>query len=142
MTFTAPNTNVPWVYTTAVHLLQDGVMPADAVTRKALLRHWQRLAETDRATLLSFAEFLAARADPVEFVVAQPQHEPRPGEETVVGAVKRLSRVYHMVDRSRMLGETSALMSQHIIEGRDAAEIIDELERAFERHYQVLVQSR
>jgi hypothetical protein len=41
-----------------------------------------------------------------------------------------------MLDRGPMLHETSALMSAHVLQGRDAAEVIDALEALFGRHYQ------
>ena len=41
-----------------------------------------------------------------------------------------------MLDRSRMLNETSSLMTQHVIHGRAAGEVIDELEQLFRRHYE------
>jgi hypothetical protein len=43
-----------------------------------------------------------------------------------------------MLDRSKMLNETSVLMTQHVISGRDAVEVIDELEILFRRHYENL----
>jgi hypothetical protein len=39
-----------------------------------------------------------------------------------------------------MLNETSVLMTQHVISGRDAAEVIDELEVLFRRHYEKLAE--
>jgi hypothetical protein len=54
----------------------------------------------------------------------------------VVKAIKRLSESYFMLDKDHMINETSALMAQHIMQGRAAAEVIDELEAVFSRHYQ------
>lgn len=103
-----------------------------------------QLGTADRATLLAFAEFLAARAGvsdaPVE--LATPTPLPRPAEESVVAAIKRLSVSYHMVDRSKMLHETAALMSQHVMQGRAAEEVIDELELLFQHHYEKQAGSR
>jgi hypothetical protein len=47
-----------------------------------------------------------------------------------------------MLDKTKMLGVTSDLVTQHIVQGRDAAEVIDELERLFEAHYRELKQSK
>ena len=44
-------------------------------------------------------------------------------------------RVYPMLDRERMLSETSGLMAAHTLQGRAAKEVIDDLEAMFERHY-------
>jgi hypothetical protein len=40
------------------------------------------------------------------------------------------------IDRPRMLNETSVRMTRHVISGRDAVEVIDELEILFWRHYE------
>jgi hypothetical protein len=107
---------------------------------KRLLELYKRLGEGERATLLAFAEFLASRMpEPVETseVSLVPLAIPRPEQETVIGAIKRLAATYPMVDRSKMLHETAGLMTQHMVQGRAAGEVIDELERLFERHYQL-----
>ena len=41
-----------------------------------------------------------------------------------------------MLDRAKLLNETSVLVSQHVIHGRDAREVIDDLEALFRRHYE------
>jgi hypothetical protein len=40
-----------------------------------------------------------------------------------------------MLDKAKLLNETSALMAQHVMQGRPAEEVIDELEIVFEMHY-------
>ncbi|HEY0721099.1 MAG TPA: hypothetical protein VGE50_07590 [Gammaproteobacteria bacterium] len=105
-----------------------------------LIQLFNRLGEGERATLLAFAEFLASRLPaPVAApaVSQQPLDIPRPEKETVIGAVKRLAATYPMVDREKMLHETAALMTQHMVQGRPAPEVIDELEQLFARHYQL-----
>ncbi|HHH38953.1 MAG TPA: hypothetical protein ENK50_05190 [Sedimenticola sp.] len=92
-----------------------------------------------RTALLEFAEFLATRhaADRAEesAIAAEPLDIPRPRKETVIGAIKRLSETYPMLDRSELLTETSSLMSAHIMHGRTAREVIDDLEALFASHY-------
>ena len=118
-----------------------------STAEQKLLQLFRALDAADQATLLSFAEFLQARrgerqaapAPPPPPEIPKPLDIPRPAEESVVKAVKRLSETYPMLDKSRMLGETSDLVAQHIIQGRDAAEVIDELERVFRRFYEELV---
>ena len=44
-----------------------------------------------------------------------------------------------MVDRATLLNETSSLMSQHLMQGRAAVEVIDELETLFEKRYHALI---
>jgi hypothetical protein len=65
----------------------------------------------------------------------EPKAIPRPAEENVVAALKRLRETYHMLDHSKMLHEASALMAQHMMQGRPAPEVIDELEEIFQQHY-------
>jgi len=97
---------------------------------------YRSLDEENRRTLLAFAEFLAARcAERQPGKLQLPEPSPRPTRESVVAAIKRLSRTYYMLDRSSMLNETSSLMASHVISGRAAAEVIDDLESLFERHY-------
>lgn len=99
--------------------------------------------ERDRETLLRFAEFIAARLDgSAVSSIPAPEPIPRPDSETVVAAIKRLSRSYAMLDKAKMLNETSILVSQHVVEGRDAVEVIDELESLFSRHYEKLRQAQ
>jgi len=106
---------------------------------RQLLRLYHSLKAEDRGTLLAFAEFLAARGAVPDAQEAQgplePEQIPRPRQETVVGAIKRLSRSYFMLDRGRMLNDTSSLMGAHVLQGRPAGEVIDDLEALFARHY-------
>ncbi|NIR59465.1 MAG: Crp/Fnr family transcriptional regulator [Gammaproteobacteria bacterium] len=100
------------------------------------------LGDQDVETLLAFAEFLAARAGssaPAASAPPAPKPIPRPEGETVVRAIKRLSETYEMIDKRRLFHKTSELMSQHVMEGRAADEVIDELERVFEQEYQQLI---
>jgi hypothetical protein len=114
-----------------------------------LLELFAALDERDRHALTAFAQFLGARSrdggrpeDQASQTVArepqdlpEPKPIPRPAHESVVAAIKRLAASYHMLNRAKMLNETSALMSRHVLEGRDAKEVIDELERLFQDRY-------
>ncbi len=118
--------------------------------RDALLGLCERLSASDLATLTRFAEFLlsergAASAGPASGVSApaaipDPESIPRPDNEKVVAAVKRLSKTYFMLDKKKMLGVTSDLVTQHIVQGRDASTVIDELEDVFQQYYRRLKQ--
>lgn len=103
---------------------------------RRLLAVYQRLPDPARAQLLEFAEFLVARHG--ARTVCAPRAIPRPDEETVIAAVKRLSVTYPMVERDKVLYETSALVSAHLLQGRPTEEVIDALERLFQRHYERL----
>lgn len=112
------------------------MLPPDLASDDArrLLRCFRRLSSNDRSALLAFAEFLTSRsADPV--AGGQPIPEPRPPQESVVAAIKRLRRVYPMLDGAALLTETSTLMTGHIMHGRPVAEVIDELEALFAARY-------
>jgi len=87
-------------------------------------------------SLLDFAAFLTTRAEPEEVVPLTLQNIPRPDNESVVKAIKRLVATYPMLDRSEMLNETSALMTEHVMQGRDATEVIDDLETVFRTQYE------
>jgi len=112
-------------------------LPAD---QRQLLKHYAGLDEGQRATLMAFAEFLAhretMRTDDEIPPIEEPKAIPRPPRESVIGAIKRLSQTYSMLDRSKMLDETSALMSAHIMQGREAAAVIDDLESLFRNYYE------
>jgi hypothetical protein len=98
-----------------------------------------RLPEEELRTLLQFSEFLLARVPDAETEAAplpEPKPIPRPDEESVIKAMRRLSETYFMLDRGPLLNETSALMAQHVMQGRKAAEVIDELEVVFSTHYE------
>ena len=109
-------------------------------TEKMLLARFECLSETQRETLLSFAEFLAAHTpqEQAEAVPSpEPRYTPRPEQESVIAAIKRLNATYFMLeDRAGLLNETSLLMTQHVMQGRDIREVIDELEALFARFYE------
>ena len=106
----------------------------------------QGLSPADQEAVLNFAEFLLSRAPTPAAIPAarveipEPELCPRPQDEKVVAAIKRLSKGYYMLDKNKMLGVTSDLMTQHILQGRDATEVIDELEQVFADHYRQLKQ--
>ncbi|MCW8888471.1 MAG: Crp/Fnr family transcriptional regulator [Gammaproteobacteria bacterium] len=101
-----------------------------------LIEIYKKLPDSEREKLISFAEFTAANCDPRDIQVEKPVFVERPEDESVVAGIKRLSAVYHMVDRSKILHETSALMAEHMMQGRAAAEVIDDVEALFERTYE------
>ncbi|MEJ2686919.1 MAG: Crp/Fnr family transcriptional regulator [Gammaproteobacteria bacterium] len=124
-----------------------------ASVEERLVGLFRTLGAGDQATLLAFAEFLSSRSIGLgstapapgdtdtavqERTLPEPEPIPRPESESVVAAVKRLSRTYHMIEKRHMLNETSALVAQHVMQGRDAVEVIDELELVFQRRYEAL----
>ena len=116
-----------------------------------LISLFDSLSITDQSSLLSFAEFLVQRNPDSMLVtsapavsepepVPKPELLPRPENERVVAAVKRLSKSYFMLDKRKILGLTSDLMTQHILQGKEADLVIDELEETFSEFYRQLVE--
>jgi hypothetical protein len=102
------------------------------------VRAFRALGAAERDTLLAFAAFLVQRSAAMQEPhggPGEPTPVPRPSSESVVAAIKRLSLTFAMLDRGPMLNETSALMSAHVLQGRPANEVIDDLEALFARHY-------
>lgn len=106
---------------------------------KRLRQLYRQLNTADQETLLRFAEFLAqsSSVQPYEtwVVFPTPEYIERPVQESVVKAIKRLRATYPMLDPERLLNETSQLMSAHIIQGKAAELVINELEAVFQQHY-------
>lgn len=109
-------------------------------SEKNLLEAWRKLADTDQQAVQQFAEFLLEKNGAVEEVALEPLSIERPEEESVMAAIKRLSATYPMINKDLLLNETSSLVSQHIIHGKEAAEVIDELEIVFQHHFQLIQQ--
>lgn len=98
------------------------------------------LSESGQETLFSFAEFLASKPENgVSQPIPEPKLVPRPESESVVRAIKRLSASYSMLDSPKLLNETSTLMTQHVMQGRDLKLVIDDLEELFRRQYEVMI---
>lgn len=115
-------------------------------TQKRLQELYSRLDKNDQESLLAFAEFLLTRSAGQTLtesaIPSEPELAPRPEDETVVAAIKRLSKSYSMLESGKLLNETSTLMTQHVMQGRDAAEVIDDLEALFRRLYQESLDSK
>lgn len=111
---------------------------------KRLLQSYRALSEASRQSLLDYSDFLAAR-EPVTAVrpevANKPLDIPRPAEESVIKAVKRLMQTYPMLERDKLLHETTAQVTRNVIHKHPAAEVIDELELIFKRHYDAYLQS-
>ena len=116
-----------------------------ALAEQQLTEVFRQLTAADQLTLLAFAEFLASRSpagavvasrEPV--VIPAPEAIERPAGESVVGALKRLSKTYFMLDKTETLGATSDLVASNIMQGTDPVEVIDQLEAIFRSLYEKL----
>lgn len=109
------------------------------LSAKSLAEIFDYLPEKDQATLFEFAEFLKSRAPEPASKITEPLGILRPEEESVVGAIKRLKQNYPMVSQKEMLNETSEFMMQHMMQGKAAVDVIDELEVLFESKYKIAI---
>ncbi len=118
--------------------------------KKRLTEIVQQLPAEQAQALLEFAEFLLSRhggsvAQPSRNINAEippPLDIPRPAQESVVKAVKRLRATYPMLDARKLLNQTSELMTQHVMQGKEAGEVIEELEILFRTHYEELTEDK
>ena len=106
---------------------------------KKLLSFYRNLPDEVAQQLLDYAEFLALRYQVEIKEISLPEEIVRPESESVVAAVKRLSATYPMLDKDKLLNDTAGLVSQHILQGRESIEVIDELEEIFSHQYTLLI---
>lgn len=107
----------------------------------ALIDLYQSMDDERKRSLCDFADFLYAQAEPISKEIPAPEDVPRPQQETVVGAVKRLKIKYHMVESMTVFSAASTLMTDHMVKGRDVIEVIDEMDALFEDAYEKLLQA-
>jgi hypothetical protein len=121
------------------------LLPTAGVTadQRELLSIYKRLEPEDRTALRRFAEFLLYReqGDEERGVEAPKDYSPplsipRPEQETVIGAIKRLRQAYPMLAAEDMLDQTSALVTANLVHGRPIDQVIDELEALFASSWQ------
>lgn len=100
-----------------------------------LLAIIETLNDEKQTSLLDYAAYLQSQGDLVVTEVAAPVSIERPQEETVVGAIKRLKSTYPMIESMSIFSSASSLMTEHMINGRDSVEVIDEMQVLFEEAY-------
>ena len=90
-----------------------------------------------KTTIINFLE----KNLTLESVASRPEPEkiPRPAEERVVDALKRLSATYPMLDKKKLLDKASELVAQHVMFGKPAKQVIDEVESIFAAAYEKFV---
>ena len=106
---------------------------------KALVDLFNTLDKDRQESLFDYAEFLQSKAGVVKQDIGEPVEVPRPENETVVGAIKRLKQTYPMIDSMKVFAIASNLMTDHMVKGRDAEEVINEIEALFEETYKKLL---
>ncbi len=98
------------------------------------------LDEERQTSLIHFAEFLQSKGDLVSKEIGEPLDIPRPDDETVVGAIKRLKQTYPMIGSMTVFSAASSLMTDHMVSGRDRVEVIDEMQQLFQTEFEKLLQ--
>lgn len=110
---------------------------------RKLIKLYKSLDASNKEAFLAFGEFLQSRASNLstndsDDAVSKPVDIPRPEEESVIKAIKRLSATYPMVDKENILHPISDLMTSHMISGRAAPDVIDDLQEVFFNEYRSL----
>ncbi|MGB0866297.1 MAG: Crp/Fnr family transcriptional regulator [Granulosicoccaceae bacterium] len=104
------------------------------------------LDDNHQNTLLEFAEFILQRSGaelpthelPLpDGILPEPAFEEPPEDETVSGALARLSRVYEMLDVEALQAQASlGILEGAAMREKTPRQLIDELERFFAERYQ------
>ena len=102
---------------------------------KALVDLFNTLDQDLQQSLFDYAEFLQSKASAGSRQIIEPIDIPRPDNETVVGAIKRMKQAYPMIDSMEVFAVASNLMTDHMVQGRDAEEVSNEIEALFEDTY-------
>jgi len=106
---------------------------------RALIKLYKSLNKNDKESLMAFAEFLNNRTDSNRTenseALSLPLDIERPKKESVIKAIKRLRATYPMVDEEKVLHPISGLMTAHMLQGKEANIVIDELEELFRSEY-------
>lgn len=108
-------------------------------TSSNLAEIFDTLDDERKASLFDYAEYLQSKGGLVKKEIGEPVDIPRPDKETVVGAVKRLKQTYPMVESMTVFSAASSLMTEHMVNGRDVVEVIDEMEKLFEESFDKLL---
>ena len=107
----------------------------------ALLRMFRSLDAQQQRSLIDFVRFLAsgsrARQPP-----AIPVPQPRSDNGSVVHAIKRLNRTYPMLRKHKLTHRVEQLLAQHMMQDRDACEVIEELETFYAAEYAAFADER
>ena len=123
----------------ALPLIKEKIM-SNIKSSAELSDIYEAMDDQRKQSLSDFAGFLYAQADPVSKEIPPPDDIPRPEEETVVGAIKRLKLTYPMIGSMTVFSAASALMTEHMVNGRNVVEVIDEMEVLFVTAYDNLLE--
>ncbi|HCF74145.1 MAG: Crp/Fnr family transcriptional regulator [Proteobacteria bacterium] len=108
-----------------------------------LLESFRSMSPRARHSLADFASFLAIQEPgAVEEIGRDPIPLPRPENESVIAAIRRLARTYPMLDKDSVFSTAASLLTQQVMGQREHKEAIDELEEVFRSRYEELTGSK
>jgi hypothetical protein len=112
---------------------------------RKLCKVYKDLNSNNQHALINFANFLAMQQlqgnpshDATEEIASSPVDIPRPTKESVIKGIRRLNATYPMLETDCMFDSISKLMTSHLMEGRSAEVVIDDLQTLFEQQYVLL----
>ena len=110
----------------------------------ALLALYSKLNDADKAHLVSYAQYLGSTTrEPLDSGRnLTPKFEHGPDNETVVSAVRRLRKIYFMLDPRTLLGEVGEIITRCSVDNGAVPEAIAALEEIFSRHFDEYKSSR
>lgn len=114
----------------------------DKTASERLLGLFETLDKGGQQALLDYALFLQQRYLLKPAVSAEPLPIERPDGESVIASIKRLRETYPMLDTESLLHDTSQFMMQHVMQGREAQDVIDDLEDYFAARYDTFSQRK
>lgn len=111
------------------------------LSAKKLEELFEAMDSSGQQALLDYAEFLHEKyKKPLEVPSQVPLNIERPPQESVIASIRRLRNTYPMLDTDNLLNETSSYVMQHMMQGRPAVEVIDDLEVYFASQYEMFLQ--
>ena len=115
--------------------------PQLSKAERQLCKLYKNLNDNNREALMSFAEFLNSKTldlnpKETEAVLQVPLPFEVDENESVVKGIKRLKSSYFMIENEDLLHEVSAFMTQHVMQGVSAVEIMPEIEKVFKKFYE------
>lgn len=102
-----------------------------------LLKNLRQLPPEQQQALVDYSDFLCQRYAIEETSVPQtPADISRPQVESVMKAIRRLSKTYPMLESKEMFEKTSSFMMRNLMHGEGSETVIDEMEVFFHQSYQ------
>ena len=108
-------------------------MSNEATVKRRVQEAIDRLDPKDLEFVLDFMEFLIQKKP-----VIKPVSIKKPKEETPTQCIQRLKKTYPMLSSREMLGPTTQIMAEHMMEGVDKQKAIEKLEILFKKKYESL----